>query len=114
VSGSGPNVFGHTLLRFNVDAGYYAHIHRDGKHKPDVICGHEAFKEYLRSENKKVLHEIAINDITDRNAGVANSKAAWPANSFGVQLHTIAPNGLQRSSRLAVPNTRRNAGYPTR
>jgi hypothetical protein len=91
VSGSGPNVFGHTLLCFNADAGYYAHIHRAGKHKPDVICGHEAFQEYLRSESKKVLHEIEINDITNRNAGVAKLKSRLASKYFwGATTHNCA------------------------
>lgn len=91
VSGSGPNVFGHTLLCFNIQDGFYAHIHRAGKHKPDVICGHEAFKKYLKDEGKEILHEIEINDITDRNAAVAKLERRLKTKYFwGAATHNCA------------------------
>jgi hypothetical protein len=91
VSGSGPNVFGHTLLCFDVDDGFYVHVHRAGKHKPDVICGHAAFSAYLSEEGKTVLHTIDINDITDRNAAVAKLKSRLENKYFwGATTHNCA------------------------
>jgi hypothetical protein len=91
VSGSGPNVFGHTLLCFDTEEGYYVHVHRPGKHKPEVICGEAAFNKYLKDEGKKLLHEIDINDITDRAAAVAKLKKRLVNKYFwGATTHNCA------------------------
>jgi hypothetical protein len=91
VSGSGPNVFGHTLLCFDVENGYYVHVHRAGKHKPDVICGDAAFSAYLAAEGKTVLHTIDIRDITDRNAAVTKLKGRLAKKYFwGATTHNCA------------------------
>lgn len=65
VSGSGPNIFGHALVCFHTGLGFYAHVHRAGKHKPGVLCGYEAFEQYLRDEQKNVLETIDINDMNN-------------------------------------------------
>lgn len=57
VSGGGPNVFGHTLLCFDIANGNYAHIHKPGWSYPDVIAGHDDFKTYLKENGKEVWKE---------------------------------------------------------
>jgi hypothetical protein len=91
VSGSGPNVFGHMLLCFDTIKGFYVHVHRAGKHKPNVICGADAFQYYLKKENKTVLDIIEINDMTDKNAAREKLKKRLMNKYFwGAATHNCA------------------------